>query len=412
MIAGGHSRRVQAPAVEVAIVGAGASGTLAAIMAARNGARVTLYDTNARIGRKLLITGNGRCNLSNRAASAERYACGDRAALAAALNAFGVEPTLALLDELGIPTFATPDGWCYPLSESAASVADILAARLAELGVTSCLQTKVADLRPSGSGWQLALGGPDKWVGADRVIVACGGAAYPALGSKGELFTVLRRLGHTVLEPLAALAPITADVRRLHRLQGVRIDAHVSLWAGKELQGATYGNVMFTQYGFSGPAAMDLSHLVSRQQAAPLTLRLDLLGEYRSLLGQICTARPKAPLFLALAAFMPLRLAQALPELNGLPADASAAAYADPQIAERIGCIDVRVTGTRSLQEAQVSSGGVPLAEVEPTTMASRVREGLLLCGEVLDVVGPCGGYNLQWAWTSGVLAGTAAAIP
>ena len=139
-------------AMALAIVGAGAAGTLAAIEAARRGARVTLYDTNARVGRKLLITGNGRCNLSNHRAAAERYACADPQALATALRAFGVEQTLALLGELGVPTYATADGWCYHRSDSAAAVADILAARLDELGVQVRLQTKVADLRARGAG--------------------------------------------------------------------------------------------------------------------------------------------------------------------------------------------------------------------------------------------------------------------
>ena len=392
----------------VAVVGAGAAGALAAIAAARQGASVTVYDTNAQVGRKLLITGNGRCNLSNTHVAADRYACDDSAALAVALARFGVIPTLALFSELGIPTHATPDGWWYPLSDAAACVAEILAARLQELGVALRMQTKVADLRPAGGGWELALGGPEKWVGAERVIVACGGAAYPALGSKGELWPVLARLGHTVIPPRPALAPITADVRRLHRLQGVRLDAAAALWAGDDRLGATMGNLMFTQYGFSGPAAMDLSHLVSRHAGRELRLEIDLLVGREPLLD-VLTAYPDRPLTLALAAALPFKLAQALPELGGLSGDIPAGELSPAALADLLR-LRVRVTGTRDLKEAQLSSGGVPLSEVQPETMTSRLLPGLYLCGEVLDVVGPCGGYNLQWAWTSGVLAGQAAA--
>jgi hypothetical protein len=396
-------------AAQVAVVGAGAAGTLAALVAARHGARVTVYDTNAQVGRKLLITGNGRCNLSNAQVAPERYACADPPALALALERFGVAPTLTLFSELGLPVYATPDGWYYPLSESAASVADILAARLRELQVESRLQTKVADLRPVGSGWELALGGPDKWVRTERVIVACGGAAYPALGSKGELLPVLARLGHTVIPPRPALAPLIADVRHLHRLQGVRLDVAASLWDGSRELGATAGNLMFTQFGFSGPAAMDLAHLVNRHTGKELTLLIDLLAGRREPLLALLATRPEQALTLALEAVMPPKLAQALPELGGLPpvtigGDLGVAAI------ERLLRLRVRVTGTRDLKEAQLSSGGVPLSEVQPETMASRLLPGLHLCGEVLDVVGPCGGYNLQWAWTSGVLAGAAAA--
>ncbi len=396
--------------IELAIVGAGAAGTLAAIEAASRGARVNLYDTNARVGRKLLITGNGRCNLSNHRAAAERYTCADPQALATALQAFGVDQTLALFGELGIPTYATADGWCYPRSDSAAAVADILAARLDELGVQVRLQTKVADLRPHGAGWALALGGPEKWVPADRVIVACGGAAYPALGSKGELWPVLERLGHSMAPARPALAPIVADVRHLQPLQGVRLDVTSSLWLGGAVLACTRGNIMFTQYGFSGPAAMDLAHLVPRHPAQALTLQLDLLDGQRDLLRALAEARPAAPLSLALAGLLPLKLAQALPGLHGLSGEARASVLLDGDLLADIGLLRLQAKGTRDLKEAQLSSGGVPLTEIEPLTMASLRAPGLYACGEVLDVVGPCGGYNLQWAWTSGVLAGRAAA--
>jgi hypothetical protein len=396
-------------AAQVAVVGAGAAGTLAALVAARHGARVTVYDTNAQVGRKLLITGNGRCNLSNAQTAPACYACADPQALALALERFGVAPTLTLFSELGIPVYSTPDGWYYPLSESAAGVTDILAARLRELQVELRLQTKVADLRPVGAGWELALGGPDKWVRTERVIVACGGAAYPALGSKGELFPVLARLGHTVIPPRPALAPLTADVRRLHRLQGVRLDVAASLWDEDRELGATIGNLMFTQYGFSGPAAMDLAHLVNRHTGKELTLLIDLLADRREPLLALLAARPEQALTLALDAVMAPRLALVLPELGGLPTDI-ASGDLDVAAIERLLRLRVRVTGTRDLKEAQLSSGGVALTEVQPETMASRLLPGLHLCGEVLDVVGPCGGYNLQWAWTSGVLAGAAAA--
>ncbi len=397
-------------AVELAIVGAGAAGSLAAIEAARRGAQVTLYDTNARVGRKLLITGNGRCNLSNHHAVADRYACADAHALTHSFDVFGVEATLALFSELGIPTYATADGWCYPRSDSAAAVAEILTARLDELGVQVRLQTKIADLRQQGRGWALALGGPEKWVAADRVIVACGGAAYPALGSRGELWPVLARLGHTMVPARPALAPLLADMHALQGLQGVRLDAAVTLLHRSVALASTRGNILFTQSGLSGPAVMDLAYLVHRYPVEALMLRLDFLDGQRPTLYALAEAHPSAPLQLALAGLVPLKLAHALPELTGLAPEAPAGALLTSGLAERIGRLQVRVTGTRGLKEAQLSSGGVPLDELEPVTMASRRAPGLYVCGEAVDVVGPCGGYNLQWAWTSGVLAGRAAA--
>ena len=391
--------------IELAIVGAGAAGTLAAIEAASRGARVNLYDTNARVGRKLLITGNGRCNLSNHRAAAERYTCADPQALATALQAFGVDQTLALFGELGIPPMPLPMAGAIPLRLGRRWPHGRAPRRARRAGAPA---DQGGRSQAHGAGWALALR-PRK-VGACRPR-HCGlwRAAYRP-GLKGELWPVLERLGHSMAPARPALAPIVADVRHLQPLQGVRLDVTSSLWLGGAVLACTRGNIMFTQYGFSGPAAMDLAHLVPRHPAQALTLQLDLLDGQRDLLRALAEARPAAPLSLALAGLLPLKLAQALPGLHGLSGEARASVLLDGDLLADIGLLRLQAKGTRDLKEAQLSSGGVPLTEIEPLTMASLRAPGLYACGEVLDVVGPCGGYNLQWAWTSGVLAGRAAA--
>lgn len=401
--------------MHIGVIGAGPAGIMAALEAARHGARVTVFDTNAVVGRKILVTGNGRCNITNVHAAPEKYACSAPEFLRVVLSRFGHAETVARLHDLGIPIYSTPDGWCYPLSESAANVAEALAAALDLAGVEVRLQTKIADIRPERRGIALTIGGGPHAQTFDRVIVACGGKAYPALGSRGDLFPVLEALGHRVAPIRPALAPLTADVRRFHKLQGVRLDVALTLYEGDRVIGRTVGNLMFTQYGFSGPAAMDLSHLVSARTGARLTLEINLLPHTRAALEDLLARKRREPfpVRVALGAVLPEKIPPFVMAVAGVRSDANLSDLSEAERArlmETLTSLTARVTGTRGFDFAQVSTGGVPLGEVDPATMASRIVPRLYFAGEVLDVVGPCGGYNLQWAWTSGAIAGAGAA--
>jgi predicted Rossmann fold flavoprotein len=409
--------------ITVGIVGAGPSGIMAALEAARRGTRAILFEANALVGRKLLVTGNGRCNISNAHATASRYTCADPSFIETALERFGHRRTLDRLAEMGILTYATDDGWCYPLSNSAATVAATLTTALDLAGVEIHLNTRIADLRRERGGFALDVGDGRRPHRVDRLVLASGGMAYPALGSRGDLYPVLERMGHTIVAPRPALAPIVADVRRLHKLQGVRMDLGLTLYEGKgdreRVLGHTVGNAIFTQFGFSGPAAMDLSHLISTRPGADLTLEIDLLPHYRremqGLLERMAGRRDarRLPLRVALGAALPEKVPPVIMTLAGLSDDTSLADLPRDELStmlERLTRLRVAVKGTHGFEFAQVSTGGVPVGEVDPHTMASRIVPGLYLAGEVLDVVGPCGGYNLQFAWTSGYLAGAGAA--
>ncbi len=399
----------------VGIVGAGPSGITAALEAAWAGARVLLFDTNRVVGRKLLVTGNGRCNLTNAAVSADKYACSDLGFLQTALDAFGRDDLLRTLNGIGVPTYATHDGWFYPVSDSAAAVAEALAVALDQAGVEVRLLTKVDDVRPIGRGYAVVVGGGSRVDEVDRVVIAAGGKTYPTLGSKGTMFPVLERLGHTVVPVRPALVPLAADVRALHKLQGVRLDVRLVLAAGGRDLGRTEGNLMFTQSGLSGPAAMDLSHLVSTNAGEAMVARIDLVHRHLPVLRRVIAEhrRERMPLAVALSAVMPPKLPPVLLELAGLAPDARLHDLDEGGIERALDlatALTVSVTGTRGFEAAQASVGGVPVEEVEPLTMQSRVCPGLYIVGETLDVVGPCGGYNLQFAFTSGALAGRAAA--
>jgi len=407
---------VTARAPRVAVIGGGPAGIMAALEAASAGAPVTLYDTNDTVGRKLLVTGNGRCNISHAGATPANYVCDSPDALEAILSRCGHEQVAARLAELGVLIYATPDGWCYPLSDAAATVVDALSAAVRLAGVELHLKTLVRDLVRDRQGLSVIAGDPERPRSFDRVVVATGGKAHPALGSTGRFYATLERLGHRVLPVHPALVPIEADMRRLNRLQGVRLDAELSIYAGETLLGRDTGNLMFTQSGLSGPAAMNLSHLVSTRPGQPLTAVIDLLAGNGEALRDLLAAKRRQPwpVSTLLGAVLPAKFPPLLLQLAGLPPDALLNALNEGQLEALLSAarhLTVRVTGTRDYSFAQLSTGGVPLKEIDPRDMASRLVPGLHLAGEVLNVLGPCGGYNLLFAQASGMLAGRGAAV-
>jgi predicted Rossmann fold flavoprotein len=405
--------------MSIAIIGAGASGMAAALQAAWRGGQVTLFERNPQVGRKLLVTGSGRCNITNGAAAAEKYACADPGWMAALLTCFGVSDLLSMLGEIGIPVYKTADDWYYPLSNSAQTVVDAFANALALAGVTPRTATQVTAIQSGPNGFRLGYrqGDEKKEAQFEKVVVAAGGAAYPALGSRGELFAILEQLGHTVSAKRPALAPVLAELGNLNPLQGVRLDAGVSLWDGNQRLAATVGNLIFTPWGLNGPAVMDLSHHISAHPERRLSLSLNLLGTcqeaFDTLLGQKRAA--PYPLKVLLEAFFPPKVAPVYLKMAGLAENSRLSEVKEAaldRLVEKLKDTRLAVKGVRGFEYCQVSAGGVQVGEVNPLTMESRRKKGLYLTGETLDVVGPCGGYNLQYAFSSGALAGIAAAAP
>lgn len=401
----------------VAVIGAGASGLAAALQAAWGGADVTLFERNESVGKKLLVTGSGRCNITNDAVTASAYTCADLHWMEYLLDRFGVTELKAMLLEAGIPVRATFDGWYYPLSESAHTVVDAFAGALRLAGVTPVTNTQVLSIKSGKSGFTLRYS--DGNIEANRpfnhVIVASGGKAYPSLGSRGELFPVLESLGHTVMPIRPALAPVQAELGNLKPLQGMRFDVDASVYDGKMKLAASRGNVIFTEWGLNGPAVMNISHEISARPGRPLELSLDFLAffrdEFDSLLAQKRDTGQLLGVFLE--AFFPPKAAAGFIRNAGLSTGTPLNQLNVPAVIRLTASLQdtrLKVTGVRGFEYCQVSAGGVPVTEVDPLTLESQRLPGLYLTGETLDVVGPCGGYNLHFAFSSGALAGIAAA--
>ena len=387
---------------------------MAAIQAAEGGGRITLFEHNPNIGRKLLVTGSSRCNLSNDAVEAEAYYCEDPAWMEAFLGVFGVEEFRRALDRLGIPTQKTEDGWYYPRSQSAQAVVEILGEALAERGIELRVATHVSEISSRNNLIEVKITalGLHQTESFEKLILGAGGKAYPELGSRGELFSALEKLGHTARPLVPALGPIFAELEAFKELKGQRFDVLASIWRGEEQLGQTTGNLIINQDGFNGPGVMNLSHLVGLHPDADLTLQVNFIAPYWSDLADILTGQVAHPCSLraGLLRYFSPKAADFFIKQAGLDPSAKLNTLTEEQIRQLLEVTaeaKFRITGAGSFKNSQVSVGGVKVGEVDPLSMESRLIPGLYLIGETLDVAGPCGGFNLHFAFGSGYLAGT-----
>jgi predicted Rossmann fold flavoprotein len=397
----------------IGIVGAGPAGIMAALKASQSGKTVHLFETNNQIGRKLLVTGAGRCNVTNLNAQPKSYYCSNPSLLNPLFEHISPDRLREELHELGILTYTTEDGWCYPVSESAANVVETLNQALIEAKVNLHLNTTISSIQREKN--RFKLGSPNHIdFQCDRLVIASGGKAYPVLGSNGALFSEIKNLGHTVLPILPALAPIEVDISAFHKLQGVRFDVIARLWKKNHLLGETSGNMIVTAWGFNGPAVMNLSHLVSLHSGKDLQLELDLIPHYKSELKELLVKHKNSitPVHILLGAVLPPKMTKVILHLAKLPSNITSSGL-DPQnskqLWEKLTSLRFDVQGTRGFEFCQLKVGGVPLEEINPNNFQSLIVPHLSLSGEVLNVVGPCGGFNLHFAFASGLIAGVSA---
>lgn len=381
---------------QILVVGGGAAGLIAAIMAAENGAAVTVLEQNENPGRKICVTGNGRCNLTNQNMDPGIFR-GENAKIAEkVLEKFSLKDTLAFFEEIGIAVVERK-GWFYPRSNQAKCVPDLLLLKARALKVKIKTREKAEAVYKENGRWKVQTQG---WTyEGDKVILANGSKASMVPGSDGSGYEIAEALGHRIVKPLPALTGLRCKGNAFAAWAGVRTEAEVSLWIDGQFHSKDAGEVQLTDYGISGIPVFQLSRYAVRALDAGKKVKLyvNFFPEYtKSELETMlkdrrerCPYQSEADLLLGI---LPDKLIKVLRKQKNFIQAATS--------------YELDVKGSTGFEQAQVCSGGVDTTEINPLTMESLLHEGLYFAGELLDMDGPCGGYNLQWAWSSGAIAG------
>jgi predicted Rossmann fold flavoprotein len=428
---------------KVAIIGGGAAGLMAALSSSAIWSRavsgmdnqpartfsgnqvipVLILEKQDRVGKKLLATGNGQCNLSHLQASIRPYHGQDSHFADAALQQLDVPATVDLFHQLGLKLVNEPDGRIYPYSRQAAAVLDILRLAARQRGVFIETGFQVDRVDPAGRNKgeeSFDVHAANGWtIRAERVILASGGLAAPSLGADGSGFAIMTRLGHRVTDCYPALVPVRTAADFVRGLAGSKFDGTVTVAADGRRLDAASGEILFTDYGLSGPPILQISRSISdllrKSQASQIDVILDLLPDItRSELHDWLVLRRDIDLNLELSDYLTglvnKKIGQAvLKRCLGYPLNQPVSILDKADLDQLSACLKawpIKITGTRDWHQAQVTAGGLDSRDFHPETLESRLIPGLFAAGEVLDVDGDCGGFNLQWAWSSGCLAG------
>lgn len=402
---------------EVIVIGAGASGLVAAIGAARQGSKVLIIEQKEKVGKKILATGNGKCNYTNLHQSPDCYRSDDSSFPMKVLSSFNIEQTLQFFEELGIYP-KNRNGYVYPHSEQGASVVQVLVMECERLGIDIHCEEKVKDIKesPKGNMNFLLISSERKEYRCKKVILAAGGCASPKLGSDGSGYWLAEKLGHSLIQPLPALVQLKSPAKFCKQLSGVRVGARVTAMVGNQVLSQEEGEILFTDYGISGIAIMQLSRFVAKAlyYKENVIIGIDFLpslseGEIESLYVKRVEHQPNRTLEEMMIGLFNVKLAQVLLLEGKLSPQRKAKDMSRKELLQLVTQTKhfaMPIHGTNDFDNAQVSAGGISTKEVNPCNLESKLVKGLYLVGEVLDVDGTCGGYNLQWAWSSGYLAG------
>ncbi len=384
---------------KVAVLGGGASGIMAAITASEYGAEVFLLEKNSRVGKKLLQTGNGRCNFTNMNLKAEDY---NSAFVCRALDSFSPEDAVEFFRKVGLLSAVEDGGRVYPASNQASALLEVLLLELEARNVKVICDFDIVKIRKKGEKFEINAKNGES-VTADRIIAAFGGKAAPKTGSDGAGYELLKELGHSITPLDKALVQLKTD----RSIKGVRANARAAVGDKSE-----YGEIQFTEYGLSGIPIFNLSRYAKTGDI----VTLDLVPDYteKELFSYLKTRKPQS-LETYLVGIVNKQLGQMLLKECGIGKlsrnSGSLEDFEIEKIAEKLKNMRFTVTGKMPWDNAQITKGGICLSEVFAETMESKKVEGCYVVGELLDIDAPCGGFNLQWAWSSGFLAGRASAL-
>ncbi len=397
----------------IGIIGGGASGMAAAWAAAQNEQnQVLLFERQARLGRKLLATGNGRCNLTNLNAAVQGFHGEDPAFAQPALESFPPEKVLAWFESLGLLTVSEETGRVYPYSDQANSVVDCLRFCLEKSNIRTVLGCEILKARKVGS--QFSLETKEEKYLCDKVIIACGGLAGTKLGGSMAGYKLLGKLGHKATELRPALVQLRSPWQGCVSLKGVRCNCAIEILKDDKLFSQSRGELQFTEYGLSGPVVFEISRDVCRE-AGCWEAEIDFLPQLSAdKLFALLDAKRKTGLNCSelLTGILHNRLGRVLCKNAGIHPETPISQLDDitlDNLANMLKGFYLELSEPMGMDSAQVTAGGVLTGQFNSQTMESKLTPGLYACGEVLDIDGDCGGYNLQWAWASGLTAGYSA---
>ena len=406
---------------KIVVIGGGAAGMMAAISAAERGAQVTLLEPNERLGKKLNITGKGRCNVTNNCSMEELMAnipCNGKF-LYSAFSRFNSQDTMAFFEALGVPLRTERGNRVFPQSDSAFDISDALRHRMRKLSVR-WVRDRAVSVETSEDGAVCAVAGEKERYAADAAIIATGGMSYPGTGSTGDGYRMAEALGHTIVEPRGSLVPLESDDGDCGKMQGLALK-NVELTAFNKKNKAVFrefGEMLFTHFGVSGPLVLSASAHLRHWQREQYRLVIDLkpaLDEQKleARILRDLTEQSNRDFEKIVAGLVPHSMVDVVLGKLGISGELKAHSVTREQrraLVELLKKFPVSVTGPRSVREAIVTSGGVKVGEVQPATMESKKISGLYFAGEVLDVDAYTGGFNLQIAWATGRTAGICAA--
>ena len=401
----------------VIIVGAGASGLVAAITAAREGAKVTLIEQKDRVGKKILSTGNGRCNLTNAYMETECFRGDDTSIVSEVLKQFGYEDTIHFFEELGV-ILKDRQGYIYPISDQASTILDVLRMEVERLQIDVLLEHKVEQIKLNKKGFALTTN--QKVVYGDAVILATGGQASPVLGSDGSGYGLAKSFGHHTSPVVPALVQLIGKGNYFKQISGVRTNATVSLYVEDKFVASDTGELQLTNYGISGIPVFQISRYAAKAIYAKKSVIAEIdylptmddesLKEFLEKRLLLHGDKNIEDFFVGVfhKKLITMFLKEAKVSLQIVAKDLKEKEW--NRLIALFKHFKVQIEDTNAFDQAQICAGGILTSEISFETMESNFVEGLYLTGELLDIDGICGGYNLQWAWSTGYIAGKYAA--
>ncbi len=390
---------------DLLIIGGGPAGIMAAITAAGRGKKVTLIDKNPALGKKILVSGNGKCNISNSDMSLARYA-GDKNFLKTVFSCFDNKTLMEFFEKRGVILKTEGFGRVLPITESSATIIDCLLEELVFNKVTVKNGEQVLSLAAKKNSFTIKTG--RNVYEARKVLVAAGSCAYPQLGSNNSGYELAGKLGHSVIPLRPAIVPIELFGDWFHKLQGVRVEAELII-CGKEEKKTYSGELLFTKYGISGPVTLDASLFIIDSLKNNAEVFINFLPFYREKASAAWDFRPEKPVPAFLSGFVPKKIALNLLPVLGVEISTKCKELNRKERERIINAFSkwpVRIKGSRPYSEAMAAAGGVATAEINAQTMESKKVPGLYFAGEIIDITGESGGYNMQFAFSSGFVAG------